>query len=105
MKQRPHRLGRIKAVEREYRVARLALTNLNVAARIDPTMLAGEELKPSDAASAAANLEMTFLLRLFAEFEATLREVWDRCFRQTTTPPMRDLIDSVAARRTVPDEE
>jgi hypothetical protein len=40
--------------------------------------------------------------RLFAEFEAGLREAWVRAFGQATSPKTQDLIDSFAARRLIP---
>ncbi len=44
------------------------------------------------------NLEFTFIIRLFSEFEAVLREYWLNGLGRPTTPPIFDLIDSVGRR-------
>jgi len=105
MKRRVFRLERIKAVDREHAVARVALTRLVEALQADPALLAGEGLKRSDAEKAVGNLEGTYFLRLFAESEAGLRDAWENSFKQTTTPPMRDLLVAVAARRSIPERD
>jgi hypothetical protein len=105
MKRRPHRLERLKAVVREYEVARIALERLGEPFRANPALLTQEQLKQSDFEKASKNLEGTYLLRLFAEFEGTLRDAWENCFKQTTTPPMRDLIEAVGARRSMAGED
>lgn len=53
----------------------------------------------------ADNLELTFVLRLFSEFEAILRDFWTQGMGRATEPAMTQLLDSVAARRNVhPDD-
>jgi hypothetical protein len=47
----------------------------------------------------AANLEVTFVLRLFAEFEGILRNYWLRGMNRQTDPPMQQLMDAIAADR------
>ena len=49
------------------------------------------------------NLEPTYLIRLFAEFEAGLREAWELAFRRTTSPGVRDLIDSLYTQCFIPE--
>jgi hypothetical protein len=46
----------------------------------------------------ADNLEFTFIIRLFSEFEAALREYWQNGLRRSTTPPIYDLMESVGRR-------
>ena len=46
-------------------------------------------------------LEQTFLIRAFAEFEATLRDFWREHLKRTSAPRMRDLIESIAKKRSV----
>jgi hypothetical protein len=48
----------------------------------------------------ADNLEITFTPRLFSEFEAILRDYWTAAVRPTS-PDMRPLMDSIAARRRI----
>ncbi|MBX9625956.1 MAG: hypothetical protein K2X82_19310 [Gemmataceae bacterium] len=54
-----------------------------------------------DVAGMSANLEGTYLIRLFAAFEAGLRSFWATA--RDTDPQTRDLIDAVASRVRVPD--
>lgn len=105
MKKRLHRLERINAVAREFGVARLALERLELTVRTDPELLRKARWTPADVANAKDRLETTYLLRLFAEFEAGLRDAWENAFKQTTTPPMKDLLTGVAARRSIPDTD
>jgi hypothetical protein len=46
---------------------------------------------------AAANLERTFVMRLFAEFEGVLLDFWEHGLGRTTEPRAVDLIDAIAA--------
>jgi HAMP domain-containing protein len=45
------------------------------------------------------NLEITFVIRLFSEFEAILREYWRNGLSRPTEPPMFDLMESIARRQ------
>lgn len=93
--------GRIKGVEREYRATYLALGRLADDARLDPGVLhvatGASTLSLSDAIQ---NVEGTYLVRMFAEFENALRSFW-RTIRDTI-PMTRDLMDGVASRRRIP---
>jgi hypothetical protein len=93
-------LERIRAVEREFLVARLAIERLLAAVRYDPALL-GQEIAPRDIPRAARNLEGTYILRLFAEFESGLRDFWSA--KRSTEPPARtrDLLDGIAAAQSV----
>jgi hypothetical protein len=66
--------------------------------------LAAARLRYRDARDLRANLESTFLLRLFAEFESGLRDAWQHALARPTQPPMRDLLPAVAARCLVPQD-
>jgi hypothetical protein len=95
-------LERIKAIERDEHLAtRFAVDWLLKKAGSDPTVLQGR-LRLRNLQHAAENLDFTYLIRLFAEFETGLRSFWST-FR-VTNPPVRDLIEGVAARskRVVP---
>jgi hypothetical protein len=97
-------IGRIKDVEQEFRVGRLAARLLRDHLRVNPVALAAERLRHRDAAKFQANLEQTYLVRLYAEFEAGLREAWRVVYGRTTFPKMEVLIDRVAALRDIPPE-
>jgi hypothetical protein len=98
MTPKQRRLERMRAIEREWRVASIAAENLGEYLRANPSALAERELRITDYRNFRDNLESTYLIRVFAEFEAGLREAWALAFRQTTSPRMRDLIDSFSAR-------
>jgi hypothetical protein len=63
---------RIKSVEREYVVARLAVDRLDQHTRENPEVLKAD-LRYRDIGMVVDHLEATYLLRLFAEFEVALR--------------------------------
>ena len=58
----------MRAVENEYRAVRIAVNRLKSAVAHDPSVL-GNEPKPANLGGADRNLEGTYLVRLFAEFE------------------------------------
>ena len=93
----------MRAIDREYLVSsgRGSGASGPASARTRPRS-SEEQLQVADYHNFRDNLEPTYLIRLFAEFEAGLREAWALAFRQTTSPRMRDLIDSFAARRLIP---
>ena len=94
-------IRRIKAAEREHYATRLAIQWLLTASERDPTVLQGK-LTPRDLRSAADRLDGTYLIRLFSEFESGLRHFWSSS--KNTNPPVRDLLDGIAARRQIPRE-
>ena len=61
-------LDRLKGVEREYRIVRLATDRLAAEAAHDPTIL-GRTLRVREIGPASQRLEGTYVVRLFAEFE------------------------------------
>lgn len=91
---------RIRAVEREYVAMRQAADRFKDDARSDPTILK-DQLRPREIILASNNLEGTYVIRLFAEFETGLRQYWDTMW--TTHPKTTDLLDRLAARCEVPD--
>ena len=95
--------NRIAAIEREHRVAQLGIARLHLQASTDPAILDAAELAPRDIAASDANLARTYVVRLYAEFEAALRGYWTspRGLRRRTEPPARALMDGVIARRKV----
>jgi hypothetical protein len=95
---------RVKAVEREYKAARVAVDHLLDSARHDSSILRGKtELR--DVRHMSGLLEGTYLIRLFAEFETGLRLFWHDV--RTTSPPARtrDLLDGVASTCKIPHDE
>lgn len=95
-------LERIRGVEREFLTARQAVDDF-----VDALKLGTAELPPNtkerDVNAMSEHLEGTYLIRLYAAFESGLRSYWETLGRDTV-PPSKDLIDSIAARRVIPDD-
>jgi hypothetical protein len=94
-------MDRLRAVAREYEVAPVALALLADQLQEDPSALRIYKLRQRDFDRLRLNLEATYLIRLFAEFETGLREAWKDAFRRPTHPKMVDLLEAIAARCTV----
>lgn len=94
--------SRIKAVEREYVAMRQAADRLLEAASADPTILL-ENLRHREIVRASLNLEGTYVVRLFAEFESGARQYWRANW--ATDPKAVDLLDGLAARCGIPDTQ
>ena len=99
---RQFRIERVRAVEREYQAATLAGRLLSEHLQRDPAPLGAVGLQQADFRNLLENLESTFLIRMFAECEAALRDTWRNCFRRPTQPAVKDLLDAIAAYRSVP---
>lgn len=93
-------IGRLRSLEDEFRAAEFALAEALARAEVDPAPAVLQGLSPSDLHRARAGLEATYTIRLFAEFEGAVRSYWQTMRR--TEPPMRKLLDGVAARRKIP---
>jgi hypothetical protein len=105
MKGRRHeRIELIRAVEGEYRVVALALSMLRTRLSADPAGLKPHRLSWGNFERAMANLGATYVTRMFAEFEAGLREAWARKYRQTTEPRAADLLSAFQARCRIPQD-
>lgn len=103
---RQQSLQRVTAAENEYRTAALALRRLRNAVGADQAILRDEELSVAHVLVCQRNLEATYVVRLFAEFEASLRAYW-RDFRKRgswNTVGAETLIGSVAAYHVVPED-
>jgi ABC-type uncharacterized transport system YnjBCD ATPase subunit len=91
---------RIKAVEREYVVARIAADRLDQQAREDPEVLHGD-LRLRDIRMLMERLEGTYLLRAFAEFEQGLRS-YLRSFNIKVPKNAQPVINKVRDRAHIP---
>jgi hypothetical protein len=94
-------LESMAGVEREYRVAARGVDRLLQQSQSDPTVLGDAAVMPADVRRCLDNLENTYLVRLFAVFEESLREVWAAAFAKTTYPKTKQLLDGCAARQHV----
>ncbi len=98
MPRRYERIERIRAVEREYEAATVAVELLREQLHVDPSSLEQYGLNPPDFTNLRENLSATYLIRIFAEFEAGIRDAWANAFRRRSHPTTGQLIDSIAAR-------
>jgi hypothetical protein len=101
MNKRQEWIGRIKEVELEYLAVSEGLTLLIDAVRSKERFLVGR-LNQSHLQTAWENLEDTYFIRLYAVFEAGLRDAWRNVFRRRSRPRMEDLLNSMAALRSIP---
>jgi hypothetical protein len=90
-------MDRLKAVEREFRVASDAIQLLRVA--VDGRVPLPGGTSPRDLDAVRQQLEATFLIRLWAEFETAVRSYYQSYQSLTTNPQIRaiDLVNTVAA--------
>lgn len=95
-------LSRIKAVEREHTAVRKAAEHFREAAAKDPNIL-GDDLRHRDIVAASNNLEGTYMIRLFAEFETGVRQYWNATW--DTEPRAVDLLNGLGARCGIPYEQ
>jgi hypothetical protein len=87
----------LDAVAAEYRVCRTATERLRLDVQRDPTIMLQVDFKRSEISLALRRLEHTYVVRLFACFEAALRDIWKKSFRRRTEPPISHLIDATAS--------
>lgn len=97
------RIGRLRRIERQWRVARISARLFDEGLQKNPALLAADDLEAADVTTYRDELSATYVIRLFAEFESGLRDWWQSGLGRTSRPATRQLIDSVAARRSIPD--
>lgn len=95
-------MARMKAVGREYLAARMSVDRFLVDAGRTPALLQ-QNITLRDIRHTADRLEGTYLIRLFAEFETGLRSYWELTRKSDPPTRTRDLIDSIAAKRSIAD--
>jgi hypothetical protein len=101
---RQNRLERVRAIERELRAAEFAVGLLADTLRKNSGLLSAREFGIPDVRKLERNLEGTYLIRMFAEFEAGLRDAWANFFGRDSHPRVSDLIDAIAGYQFVPDD-
>lgn len=100
---RQERLERVREIERELHAARYAAELLESALEENSGLLAEESFGVRDFRIWREKLDGTYLIRMFAEFEAGLRDVWVNHFKKPADKhvPVRDLIESIGKRQQV----
>lgn len=99
MIKRQQRIEWIAAVAKEHLAATSAADLLETELQADPNY--GRQLgwDSRDGVAFKANLEATYIIRLYAEFEAGLRDYWANHLNKTTEPPMAQMLQSLATQR------
>src|ERR1017187_9993792 len=86
----------------ELEAGRFALSRVLADLKNNPNLFIAAQtvgVTATELKSCALNLEITFVLRLFAEFEAVLRDYWKQGLGRVTNPDMGRLMNSIAAKR------
>jgi hypothetical protein len=96
MNKRQQRIERILRVEREYLAARSAFELLSESIRSNPSFGKPWGWSASDAGGFEANLEATYIIRLYAEFETGLRDIWKNHYKKRRRTPMEHLLQLMA---------
>ena len=93
MIKRQVRIQRLEAVAAEYRAGHTAANLLNAELKGNPNYGDAHGWTPRAGRDFRDNLEATFIVRLYAEFEATLRDYWLNFLGRDTEPPMVQLVN------------
>ena len=99
MIKRQQRIEWIAAVAKEYLAAKSAAVLLSAQLQANPKYGRTHGWEARDGVAFETNLESTYIVRLYAEFEAGLRDYWEKHLNRATHPPMVQLLQSVANRR------
>lgn len=97
-----HRL--LGGVRDELEAARFALSTLAATFedhRASAPALTGRALSLADVRLSLGRLEITYIHRLFATYEAILRDFWLKGVGRPTEPDLKPLMDSIASRRRI----
>lgn len=94
----------LKAIEHEYRVALIAMRRLADQARHDPNILE-RDMRVRGIGEALGNLNGTYAMRLFGEFETGLRKFWVTTRIEPEPRGIAEIIDRIAARHGVGHDE
>src|SRR5437867_301522 len=87
----------LRDVDQELYAARFALARIIRVVEDGQALHPAPEVRLSEFRRCEANLEATYAIRLFAEFERILRDYWMRRRRRATRPIMDTLMNNIAA--------
>ncbi|MBI4581243.1 MAG: hypothetical protein HY718_16190 [Planctomycetes bacterium] len=102
---REEAFDRLKRVPREFDAARWSISRTLPQVVQDPTIFRTDTLTTGDLRDCQRNLEVTYLTRIFAEFETVLRDFyWSLMHPQQTRrrTSIEAVIDRIAARQYIP---
>jgi hypothetical protein len=100
MIKRQQRLQRIADVVQEYLAAKTAATWLDGQMAANPSFGRLHDWDAKAAQSFSGNLEATYIIRMYAEFEAGLRDYWATYKGRQTRPDMVTLIRNAVPTQT-----
>jgi hypothetical protein len=100
MIKRQQRLQRIANVAREFLAARTAADWLRSCQEADPSFGDQHGWEPKAGIDFCENMEATYIVRMYAEFEAGLRDYWKTHRKQTSHPKMVQLV-----RQLIPNQQ
>jgi hypothetical protein len=95
------RIIRMKAIEKEYQVAIVARDVLSSELGKKPSTLTDKGLEQVHFDNFRDNLDSTYLIRIFAEFETGLRDYWKYRLRRDTAARISDMIKSTSSRQKI----
>jgi hypothetical protein len=104
MIERDRRIQRVRNVYEEFLAATVALELLEEKMNSNPSYLSRKEIRGRVVRELRDHLEATYLVRLFAEFEAGLRDIWKKKWLRSTEPPIKALIQVAGSRQVVPQD-
>ena len=100
MSKRQQRLKRIAAIEQEYLAAATAADWLAKQLKADPSFGDQYGWEGRGGLDFSENVETTYIVRIYAEFEAGLRDYWRNYLGKDTKPGMAQLVrDAIPARQ------
>src|SRR5439155_7570710 len=99
MIKRQQRIARITAVLQEYLTAKTASDLLTAQSDANPSYGRDHGWEPRAGEAFTDNLEATYIIRIYAEFEAALRDYWLTYRKQTTRPKMYQLVNEAIPDR------
>ena len=95
--------SRLKSVKREFLSTQFATRETLRRVRLDPYVLV-DGVKTVDLVRSAENLEGTYTVRMFSEFETGLRTYWRAARRKRLPSRAKDLIQSIATYCGIPSD-
>jgi hypothetical protein len=90
-------LDKIKSLEAMFFETKRAIAFYIKSCETYPTLIESSKFKKSTISSSLNEIENTFIVRIFAEFEGFLRNYWALSGRRTK-PQAKQLINSIATR-------
>ena len=91
----------IRRARNEFDAARFALTHVSSELNRSPELYRKAErakVTVSELKRCSNNIQITFIIRLFSEFEAILRDYWLEGMQRVSEPNMQRLMDWIASQ-------